>query len=280
MPASGGHDHRGSPTGCAVKLPQIANQGSIFKNPAPRLYDDLAHLWPLISPRADYVAEAQFICELLKGALDEPEGTLPAVLELGAGAGHTLVHLADGYDTTALDLSPRMIELCRGTSPRTQVHVADMRSARLGRGFSVVLAHDAVEYMLTVEDIEAACATAAAHLEPGGVFYVGPTYLTETFQDHDSAGDAAADGHVEVRYVSYVRRTAADRYELIMVLAIRECGAIRFVEDRHLCGLFDAETWRAALHGAGFAIEQEWNAGAGSRTTDRIPHSAFVARRT
>ena len=58
----------------------------------PRLYGDLAWLWPRLSPVGDYAAEAA----ALEALIAEHVGRGPQrVLELGAGGGHTLWHLSD-----------------------------------------------------------------------------------------------------------------------------------------------------------------------------------------
>ena len=54
-----------------------------------RLYHDLAHLWRLLSPPQDYVAEAAFIDRLLDQRLGSPPGGFRwSILELGGGGGH------------------------------------------------------------------------------------------------------------------------------------------------------------------------------------------------
>ena len=74
--------------------------------PLPRLYDDLARLWPHLSPPEHYAPEARVVCGLIDQHLgDPPAGQRWRVLELGAGGGHTLVHLAGCFDCTAVDLS-------------------------------------------------------------------------------------------------------------------------------------------------------------------------------
>ena len=79
---------------------------------AHRLYHDLAWLWPHLSPPDHYVAEAAHLDALLTEHL----GPGPhRILELGAGGGHTLVHLdprggrGGRHTTVAADLSAEML---------------------------------------------------------------------------------------------------------------------------------------------------------------------------
>ena len=264
----------------------------------PRLYADLAWLWPILSPPEQYAAEAQLLEELITRRL----GPGPhRILELGAGGGHTLVHLDHRghgrHDTVAVDLSAPMLAHARRLIPGLETHVADMRDLRLGQSFDLVLIHDAIDYLDKPGDVARALATAHAHLRPGGLTVVAPTYTTETFIDgestHDFAEaypdldleiDPAASGQTEsqsdgpstagaapptadfvgeVTYLSYVHDPdpADHAFEMILLYLIRaETGddaprAVRVVEDRHRCGLFDRMTWLDLIQTAGLDAE-------------------------
>lgn len=238
----------------------------------PRLYHDLAHLWPRLSPASDYEAESRQIMSLLdEHGPERGDDHRPTLLDLGAGGGHHLVHFLDAYDVVAVDLSDAMLAQCRELVPGVDTVVADMRSVRLERKFDAVLAHDAIDYMLTEQDLRDAFATAAAHLNPGGLFLVAPTYVSETFEDHACEQDHHADGDTELSLVSYVRRHTdyPTLFDLLLIILAREEGRLTVEEDRHTCGLFDTPTWLRLLHEADFdARVQERDDG---------PYRMFVA---
>jgi SAM-dependent methyltransferase len=212
-----------------------------------RLYNELADLWPIVSPPEDYAAEAERVRDWI--------GDARSLLELGAGAGHTLCHLPDVDRRVALDLSPAMLARC---NDGIETHVGDMRDVRLDETFDAVLAHDALEYMVTEDDLRRAIETAAAHLKPGGLFIAATAYVAEDFEDHDVAHDQHEAEDMEVVNVSYVRRHPSGAgVELVMLLIIREDGRLRVEEDRHHCGLHTLDTWRRLLAAGGFTIEQE-----------------------
>ena len=71
-----------------------------------RLYGDLAFLWPLMSPPDQYRDEARYWRQALRQRLGP--GRL-RILDLGAGGGHNLHHLAGEFDATAVDLSAEML---------------------------------------------------------------------------------------------------------------------------------------------------------------------------
>jgi len=236
---------------------------------APRLYSDLARLWPYLSPPEHYAAESEALRELILDALgDPPAGQRWSVLELGAGGGHSAVHLKQHFDVTAADLSPQMLELCNTLNPEVPTVLGDMRDMRLDQTFDAVLICDAIDYMLTEDDAVAAFQTAAAHLRPGGVVLAAPTYTRETFVDGDVAddgtdamdesaqGDESAPG---VTYFTFVHDPdpADTTFEMILLYLIRDAKtrAVDVVEDRHVCGLFSIAHWQAMMAKAGLDAE-------------------------
>lgn len=237
--------------------------------PLPRLYDDLAFLWPLLSPPEDYEFEAEMMCDLLIERL----GDRPLrVLELGAGGGHTLVHLPRDWRCVAVDLSESMLANCRALAPHVRAVQGDMRTVRLGETFDAVLIHDAVDYMTSEADVTAALETAAAHLAPGGIAVVAPTYVYETFEDHAAESDFNADDTCELTYFSYVHDGDANDtlFELILIYLLRRDGKVQVIEDRHICGLFAIRQWYEMLEAAGFEPETL------SDSTSDAPHVLFV----
>lgn len=223
--------------------------------PEARLYTDLAHLWPLLSPPEDYAQETETIRRVLHEKLGN-KGRI-SVLELGAGGGHALSHLTDEYDCTAVDLSETMLDNCRQLNPTVTTHVGDMRTVRLNRAFDAVLIHDAIDYMLSEKDVRSALATAAAHLNPKGIVLVAPTYVRETFVDHQAEHDQHRRGDLTLTYLSYVHDPdpADTTFEMLLNYVINEAGRVRTIEDRHTCGLFSIEQWRAMMTDAGFDVE-------------------------
>ncbi len=216
---------------------------------AEKLYDTLASWWPRLSPPGDYAPEAGALIELMQAVLPD-DGQVPAVLELGAGGGHTLVHLVEaGCQAVAVDLSDAMLANCRQLVPDVETVVGDMRTLRLDRAFDVVLIHDAIDYLTTASDVQATLTTAAMHLKPGGLLVVAPTYVTETFTD----GETASDSNDGLAYVSRVARISDQAIELTMVMMLHENGTMRVEEDRHVCGLFDESQWAQWITDAGLS---------------------------
>ena len=197
----------------------------------------------------------------------------PRLLELGAGGGHMLAHLAQHFECTASDISEAMLENCARLVPHARRVRADMRELRLGERFDAVLIHDAIDYMRDKADVTAALATAAAHLAPGGVLLVAPTYTRDNFVNAEVAEDGNPDAGLT--YFSYVHalNARATQYELILVYLIRNPRqyTVTVIEDRHRCGLFSEREWSRALAKAGFHAhlvedDKAWTLFAGTKT--------------
>ena len=232
----------------------------------PRLYDELADLWPLVSPPDDCAAEAKHARDILLRRLGKADASNRySVLELGSGAGHTLCHLVDEFDAVAVDLSEPMLDRSRMLNPTVTHHAADLRTVRLDRSFDAVLAHDSLDYMLTEADLRAAFVTAAEHLCPGGVFVAAVNYTCETFAEHELAHDFHSDGDVDLTNISYVHaHPSGNGIELVMLLLVRQDGELRVEEDRHHCGLFPLATWQRLLDEVGFDVEEPDQTDAGT----------------
>lgn len=221
----------------------------------PRLYGDLAHLWPLMSPPEDYADEGARLRSELRTRLGPGRARL---LELGTGGGHLHHHLASDFDTTAVDLSEAMLAHSRRLNPGVTHHVGDMRTVRLGETFDAVLIHDAIDYLTTEADLRAAFVTAREHLRPGGVFLTIPDDYRETFTPPRILHETRRRDGAELTYVEYStdRDLTDTEIETVYVFFFREHGTLRVEVDRHTTGLFPIRTWERLLAESGFDPER------------------------
>jgi len=222
-----------------------------------RLYDDLAYLWPLMSPPEDYAEEAEYWRLTLREILGPGRHNL---LDLGVGGGHNLSHLTSDFDATAVDISSKMLAHSKRLNPSVKHLRGDMRSIRLGRKFEAVLIHDAINYMLTEDDLRATFATAASHLQPGGAVITTPDHLRETFNPpYVDYATHSVDG-AQFTYSEYADDPdpADTTMRTIYVYFIQEQGRVRIELDRHITGLFPKSTWARLMTEAGFVFEERW----------------------
>lgn len=216
----------------------------------PRLYSDLADWFHLLTAPEEYAEEAA----VYRGVLEE-ESAIPVrtVLELGSGGGNNAFHLKDTLELALVDLSPQMLEISRRLNPECQHLQGDMRTVRLGRSFDAVFVHDAVQYLVTLEDLRATIATAFLHCREGGVALFVPDFVRETF--HPSTGHGGHDGEDRaLRYLEWVHDPdpGDSTYVVDFAYLLIRGGEVRVEQDRHVEGLFSRQEWLDALAAAGF----------------------------
>jgi SAM-dependent methyltransferase len=226
----------------------------------PRLYTDLASLWPLVSPPEDYPEEVEsFRARFQRHGV--PDGA--AVLHLGSGGGSIDYHLKRYYQVTGVDLSPTMLAQAGDLNPEVEYLEGDMRAVRLGRTFDAVLVHDAVAYMTTPAELRAAYATAAAHLAPGGVLVTTPEELRYRFRQHRVQGETHTRGDLTLTLVEvdYDPDPTDTSFEATYIFLIRQAGQpLRIEIDHHVCGLYSADEVLVVLREVGFdPLAEPWD---------------------
>ena len=216
-----------------------------------RLYGELASWFHLLTHPADYADEASHIVGLIDAVV---EGPAEALLELGSGGGNNASHLKSRFMCTLTDISPEMLALSGSLNPECEHVQGDMRSLRLGKRFDAVLAHDALAYMTTEEDLAAVIATAAVHLRPGGAAVLVPDATRETLELRTSHGGHDGDDGRSLRYLEWLTDPDPEdsTYDADYMIALRERGKpLRLVHDHHLVGVFPEATWRRLIEAAG-----------------------------
>lgn len=94
------------------------------------------------------------------------------LLDVGCGTGKSFLPMLErGWEVTACDISPSMLELARAKAGgAAQLSVADMRKLPKFGEFDLVWAlDDAINYLLSVEELGEALSGMRANLAPGGL---------------------------------------------------------------------------------------------------------------
>lgn len=220
---------------------------------APKLYDELAGWWPLLSHPSEYAEEAAVYLELLLDWARKP-GTM---LELGCGGGNNASHLKASFNLTLTDTSEPMLDVSRRLNPECEHVRGDMRTLRLGRQFDAVFVHDAIAYITAESDLRAVLETAFVHCDPGGRALFVPDDFAETFAPSTRHGGHDGDGRA-LRYLEWIwdPNPADATFTADFVYLLREGeGAVRTVADRHVMGAFPRATWDGLLAEVGFETE-------------------------
>lgn len=224
-------------------------------NDQQRLYHDLTWVWPIISPPQDYIEETERFCRIMQ---EHSSLEVRTLLNLGCGGGHNDCTLKKHFDVTGVDTSEAMLKLARDLNPEVTYLAADMRTVRLGCTFDVVTIFDSINYIVTVEDLCAAFATAFVHLKPGGVLLTVVEATPDGFEQNWTQCSTHTAGDIEVTFIenAYDPDPTDTAYEVTYVYLIRRGGRLEVETDRHVCGIFALETWHVLLEGVGFQVRQ------------------------
>lgn len=239
-----------------------------------RFYQEFAAFWPLISPVSEYKEEGEYFASLLRAL---PTKTRE-VLELGSGGGHCSSYLTPHFSMTLTDLSPEMLAVSKTVNPASEHLCGDMRTLRLNREFDAVFIHDAIDYMLTPDDLLAALTTAYVHCRPDGACVIAPDHLKENLElGADCGGHDGEDGR-GVRFLewSWDPDPNDDWVQTEYSFVFRGVGGdITHAHESHRTGSFREEVWLALLRQAGFSPERVVE----QTTEDRPPRIIFIGHK-
>ena len=149
-----------------------------------------------------------------------------------------------------------------------------MRTVNLGRTFDAVFVHDAIAYMTSAADLQAAIRTAYRHCRAGGVAVFVPDYVLETFASETRHGGHDGDDGRSLRYLMWVvdPDPSDSMYRTDFAILLRDNrGDTRVVPDSHLEGLFPRDVWMRLLREVGFEP---------SILNDKWGRDVFVAKRS
>lgn len=235
-----------------------------------KMYNELAAWWPLLSPLEEYAEEAAFFIHVISESGLPPS---PSLLELGCGGGSNAFYLKKLFaDVTLTDLSPQMLAVSLSLNPECEHLQGDMRTLRLGRIYDVVFVHDAIDYMVTSQELGRAIKTAFIHCREGGLALFVPDHVRETFQESTEHDGKDGDGH-SLRYLEWTYDPDENdtMYTTEYVYLLREGNGTAHVEhEQHICGLFSRAEWLRQLREAGFDPEN---------IHDEYQRDIFVAHR-
>lgn len=153
------------------------------------VFDAYSRYYDLLYRDKDYAGEAAYVASQLKR--HAPRAA--RILELGCGTGAHAEQLARlGYKVHGVDQSEAMLARAAarksGLGPEIAARLsfgqADVRSVRTAELYDAVISlFHVMSYQITNADLQAAFATAAAHLRPGGLFlfdfWYGPAVLAQ-----------------------------------------------------------------------------------------------------
>ena len=223
-----------------------------------RLYNDLAWLWPLWGEPREYAPYCQNVKKLIRQYAQREVKTL---LNICCGGGKNIYNLKQEFTVTGLDLSPAMLELARTLNPECRFVEADMRTFSLMEEFDAILIDDGIAYITNEADLYLVFDRCYTHLKTGGIMFVGPDEVKETFvQNRSEVTPAIANKPTDIDVIfvenNYDPNPNDTVFDALMIYIIRENGKLRIEQDLHHLGLFALETWRRVLRETGFEVRE------------------------
>lgn len=154
-----------------------------------QVFDTYARYYDLLYRDKDYAGEAEYVAAQIRKQVPKAK----RILELGCGTGAHAEHLARmGYTVHGVDMSEAMLARAEARKAALPPDVAarlsfghvDVRTVRTGETYDAVISlFHVMSYQTTNEDLQAAFATAKAHLNSNGLFlfdcWYGPAVLTQ-----------------------------------------------------------------------------------------------------
>jgi SAM-dependent methyltransferase len=218
------------------------------------VFEHTAHLYDLIyeGRGKDYAGESAALDELIQ----QRKPGARALLDVACGTGAHLRHLRERYEVVGVDLDPAMVQEAGRHLGEDAVFQADMRSLRLDRTFDAVLClFSSIGYVRDTDELDAAVASMAAHLNPGGVLVVDGWVRPGAWRDGiwGAIETAEAEDVKVVRVSRSSRQGSLTRLEMHHLVATPE--GIEHLVDHHELTLFDPGSYELAFERAGLRIE-------------------------
>lgn len=192
-------------------------------------------VYDLLYGGKDYAAESDYLVTLL----ERHHGAVVSILDLGCGTGrHANQLIRRGFEVTGIERSAEMARRAREVEGLRIVE-GDIREVRLEKRFDAAVAlFHVVSYQATVDDLTRAFRTAAAHLEPGGLFvfdvWSTPAVLIQRAEER--VQQMVSSDLIVTRTARPVERPHDSIVEVHYQLAVkdRQSGEVQEIHETHI----------------------------------------------
>lgn len=214
-----------------------------------------SHIYDLIyqGTGKNYAAEAAVVDQIIQA---HHEGAA-SLLDVACGTGAHLRHLRSRYEVVGLDLESGMLEQAREALPGVTLVEGDMRSFQLNQRFDAVAClFSSIGYMRSVQELNAAVGTMAAHLSAGGVLVIDGWIRPDAWIDPGTVHAEAAKGDgVAAARVGTSRREGNKTY-LEFHYLVGTLSGIDHLVDHHELTLFTDDQYQDAFRRSGLSVER------------------------
>lgn len=212
----------------------------------PQLYDALYSF-------KDYAGEAARLGELIR-ARNPSARTL---LDVACGTGRHLEALLAEFEVEGLDIDEGLLAIARGRLGSVTLHTADMRDFDVGRRFDAVTClFSAIGHVAGGDELDAAVASMARHLEPGGVLIVEPWLEPDVWVTGRLHLLTVDEPDLKIARVTVAGRTDNTAILDFSYLVASPSG-VETPAERMELELFSAAEYRRAFERAGLEVEHD-----------------------
>jgi SAM-dependent methyltransferase len=222
------------------------------------MYKKTAHFYDAIYSFKDYAAEF----EMLRGYF-EKYGTrqYTSILDVACGTGGHLPYFTSYFETVhGLDLDQGMLAVARDRFPAVTLHQANMVDFALDQTFDVVTClFSSIGYVQTETNLNAAVASMARHVEPGGLLIIEP-WLKPGVIDETRLGMNVVDEDdlkiVRMAHIENIDNISNTKF--FYLIGEKDAAGkphVYYEEELHRLGLFSHEQYAAAYKQAGIPVQ-------------------------
>lgn len=215
------------------------------------MFTKSARFYDAIYSFKDYRDEARQIGKLIRSRNADAR----TLLDVACGTGHHLQYLHNDFEVQGIDLDAGLLEIAKERLPDAPLHEDDMRSFDLGVTFDAVTClFSSIGYVASEDELRAAIARMAAHLNPSGVLLV-EGWLTPDQWNNDHIGSLYVDQD-DLKIARMNVPETKGRFSVVdfHYMVATHAGIEHFTEP-HSLYLFTREEYRGAFEAAGLSVE-------------------------
>ena len=215
------------------------------------MFDETARYYDKIYAFKDYASEAGRLASILRERIGERR----RLLDVACGTGSHLVHLRDAFEVEGLDRSEALLAVARERLPGVRLHCADMRTFELRSQFDAITClFSSIGYLTSLDDVEWAIRTMAAHLAPGGVLIVEPWFTPDQWMPNTVHAILVDEPELKIARVSTSRVDGrVSSFNLHHLIGTPD--GTEHVVEHHALGLYTVDEMTVAFEAAGLAVD-------------------------
>ena len=177
------------------------------------------------------------------------------LLDLACGTGNHMVHLADDFELTGLDMAHEQLAVARQRMPSATFVCADILNFKLESRYDVVVClFGSIAYMTKLSDMRLALQNVADHLVSGGLLVLEPFVTLQKYSPGRLSARMIDKPDLKISRM-FVGQMQHDQAVWEMHHLVGRLEGVEYFVERHVMGLYTDEQYRRAIRDAGLRLE-------------------------